>query len=190
MSNAERVTIEGIGEVRILRSTRARRISIAVKPSGEVRLSHPWLCPRGQAVEFLLSRKEWISATRARLKERAEASPAPTFDKAQIEELRRQAIEDLPVRMARLSEATGLTFNRLTIRATRSKWGSCSSRNDISLSLFLMILPEHLRDYVIVHELCHTHHHNHSPQFHSLVDSLVGGRERELNRELKKYHIR
>lgn len=50
-----------------------------------------------------------------------------------------------------------------------------------------MLLPEHLRDFIILHELCHTRHHNHSPQFHALLDSLVGGRERLLNRELKQY---
>ncbi len=190
MSQQTILEVEGVGAVRVVRSTRARRISIAVKLSGEVRLSHPWICPREQAIEFLLSRREWISGVRLRLKQRAEESPAPQFDKAQIEQMRRMAIEDLPPRIARLSHDTGMEYNRLSIRLTRSKWGSCSSRNDISLSLFLMILPEHLRDFVILHELCHTKHHNHSPRFHTLLDSLVGGRERELNRELRGYRIR
>ena len=73
--------------------------------------------------------------------------------KARIEELRRAAKADLPGRIGRLSEATGLKCEKLSIRASRTKWGSCSGRNHISLSLFLMTLPEHLRDYVIVHEL-------------------------------------
>ena len=54
----------------------------------------------------------------------------------------------------------------------------------------MMLLPPHLRDYVIIHELCHTVHHNHSPRFHALVDRLTGGRERELDKELKGYRIR
>ena len=93
-------------------------------------------------------------------------------------------------RLGRLSEATGLKCEKLSIRASRTKWGSCSGRNHISLSLFLMTLPEHLRDYVIVHELCHTVHHDHSPRFHALVDRLVGGREKALNRELRAFTIR
>jgi predicted metal-dependent hydrolase len=52
-----------------------------------------------------------------------------------------------------------------------------------------MTLPEHLRDFVILHELCHTRHHNHSEAFHALLDRCVGGRERELNSELRKWTI-
>ena len=114
----------------------------------------------------------------------------PEERKARIEELRRAAKADLPGRIGRLSEATGLKCEKLSIRASRTKWGSCSGRNHISLSLFLMTLPEHLRDYVIVHELCHTVHHDHSPRFHALVDRLVGGREKALNRELRAFTIR
>ena len=88
------------------------------------------------------------------------------------------------------SRITGLKYNKLTIRASRTKWGSCTGTNNISLSLFLMTLPEHLRDFVIVHELCHTVHHDHSPKFHALVDRLVGGNEKALNRELKAFSIR
>ena len=114
----------------------------------------------------------------------------PAEEKARIEELRRAARADLPDRIGRISRITGLKYNKLTIRASRTKWGSCTGTNNISLSLFLMVLPEHLRDFVIVHELCHTVHHDHSPKFHALVDRLVGGNEKALNRELKAFSIR
>lgn len=119
-----------------------------------------------------------VGAARERLaRKRASLPPQlpPEERKARIEELRRAAKADLPGRIGRLSEATGLKCEKLSIRASRTKWGSCSGCNHISLSLFLMTLPEHLRDYVIVHELCHTVHHDHSPRFHALVDRLVGG---------------
>ena len=53
-----------------------------------------------------------------------------------------------------------------------------------------MTLPAHLRDFVLLHELCHTVHHDHSARFHALLNRCVGGREQELNRELKTYCIR
>jgi predicted metal-dependent hydrolase len=52
-----------------------------------------------------------------------------------------------------------------------------------------MLLPDELREFIILHELCHTRHHNHSKAFHTLLDTLVGGKEKALNRELKAYHI-
>lgn len=182
-----------LGEVTLSRTLRARRISISVRATGVVRLSFPYGVSQKRALEFLEQKVGWIEAARERLARKRAAMPPqlpPAEQKARIEELRRAAKADLPDRIARLSEATGLKYEKLSIRASRTKWGSCSGRNHISLSLFLMTLPEHLRDYVIIHELCHTVHHNHSPRFHALVDRLVGGREKALNKELRAFTIR
>lgn len=182
-----------LGEVTLSRTLRARRVSISVRATGVVRLSFPYGVSQKRALEFLEQKAGWIEAARERLARKRAAMPSqlpPAEQKARIEELRRAAKADLPDRIARLSEATGLKYEKLSIRASRTKWGSCSGRNHISLSLFLMTLPEHLRDYVIIHELCHTVHHNHSPRFHALVDRLVGGREKALNKELRAFTIR
>ena len=182
-----------LGEVTLSRTLRARRVSISVRATGVVRLSFPYGVSQKRALEFLEQKVGWIEAARERLARKRAAMPSqlpPAEQKARIEELRRAAKADLPGRIARLSEATGLKYEKLSIRASRTKWGSCSGRNHISLSLFLMTLPEHLRDYVIVHELCHTVHHNHSPRFHALVDRLVGGHEKALNKELRAFTIR
>ncbi len=182
-----------LGEVTLSQTLRARRISISVRATGAVRLSFPYGVSQKRALAFLDQKAEWIGAARERLARKQASMPpqlSPAEQKAHVEELRRAAKADLPGRIARLSEATGLKYEKLAIRASRTKWGSCSGRNHISLSLFLMALPEHLRDYVIIHELCHTVHHNHSPRFHALVDRLVGGREKALNRELRAFTIR
>jgi ribosomal protein S18 acetylase RimI-like enzyme len=85
----------------------------------------------------------------------------------------------------RLAARNKFKYGKITIRATRSKWGCCTSQNNLSLSLFLMTLPTHLQEFVVLHELCHTVHHNHSAEFHALLDRVTGGREKELNRQLK-----
>ena len=187
---AEVIDHPRLGEVTLAQSPRARRISIRVRATGAVRLAYPFGVSRQRALAFLDEKADWILATRERLARRRAALPLqlpPAEQKTRIEELRRAAREDLPERIARLSAATGLRYEKLSIRASRTKWGSCSGQNHISLSLFLMTLPEHLRDFVILHELCHTVHHNHSPRFHALLDRLVGGREKELNRELRRF---
>ncbi len=101
----------------------------------------------------------------------------------------RAAARTLPPLAYALAERFGFEVGRVTVRAARTKWGSCSARNDISLSLFLAALPRHLQEFVIIHELCHTVHHNHSAAFHALVDRCLGGRERELEGELKRCRI-
>ena len=118
----------------------------------------------------------------------ANAESQELINKGVTEALRREARELLPSMVETVSRRTGLNYRSVAIRATRSKWGSCSSRNDLSLSAYLMLLPDHLIEYIIVHELCHTVHRNHSAEFHSLVDHHLGGREKEFNRELKQYH--
>ena len=110
------------------------------------------------------------------------------INKGITEALRREAKEYIPQRVEEIARRIGLEYRSVSVRATRSKWGSCSSRNDLSMSVYLMLLPDHLIDFIIIHELCHTVHRNHSAAFHALVDHHVGGHEKELNRELKQFH--
>ncbi len=181
-----------LGEIECVRSLRAKRITVSVRRGGTVRLTYPHGASQRQALEFLESKIAWVERARERIAARTPVEPLlpPAEVKERIEELRRAAKADLPARLERLSRETGLRYAGVTIRAARTKWGCCTSRNTLSLSLFLMALPEHLRDFVLLHELCHTVHHDHSPRFHALLDRLTGGRERELNRELRGYSIR
>ena len=103
---------------------------------------------------------------------------------------REEAKALLPRRVEQLARESGLRYRSVTVRNTRSRWGSCSGRDDISLSLHLMRLPEHLIDYIIIHELCHTVHRNHGPGFYELLDRLTGGRAQTSRAEMKKYSPR
>lgn len=182
-----------LGEIVLAQTRRSKRITVTVRATGTVRLSFPLRVSERRALAFLESKVAWVEQTRERLARKRAALPPelpPAEAKARIEELRRAAKADLPPRIERIACETGLQYAKLGIRASRTKWGSCSGRNHISLSVFLMTLPEHLRDFVILHELCHTVHHNHSPRFHALVDRLCGGNEKALNRELRAYTIR
>lgn len=176
-----------LGEVVLVRSWRARRLSLTVRPSGEVRLSYPGFVSRTKALEFLDSRVEWVEQSRERFAERG--AVRVEYSAEEIEQMRHEAKAWLPGRVALWAEKFGFRYGRVTIRASRSKWGSCSGENNISLSLYLMTLPPHLRDYVIIHELCHTVHHNHSKSFHSLVDQCLAGEEKNLRSELRRFSI-
>lgn len=176
-----------LGEVECVRSARSRTIRLSVKPSGAIRLSYPLFVGRERALAFLDSRTEWIEQTRRKLAERQHDTPH--ISRAEVERLRDAARRTLPERVATLAARFGFEYGRVTIRAARTKWGCCTSQNNLSLSLFLAALPRHLQDYVIIHELCHTLHHNHSAAFHALVDRCVEGKEKLLDRELRSYRI-
>jgi len=176
-----------LGMIECVRSVRARSIRLVVRADGSLRLTYPLLCNHNDALAFAASKLEWIERTRQRLKERANNAPAiPPED---VERLRREAHAYIPATLERLAREHGFTYTSLRISSARTRWGSCSGKNGISISLFVMLLPEHLREFIILHELCHTRYHNHSKAFHLYLNFLVQGREQEYNRQLKAYRI-
>jgi len=109
--------------------------------------------------------------------------------KTAIEEAYRiEARHFLPSRTSELAASHGFSFSGVQIRNSKSRWGSCSHKNGISLSLHLMRLPDHLIDYVILHELVHTRHKNHSTRFWTELERIRPAALTE-DRELNQYKI-
>ena len=103
--------------------------------------------------------------------------------------LRHEARRLLPSRLLSLASRHGFTGTGVKIFNSKSHWGSCTPRRSINLSLSLMLLPWHLIDYVLLHELCHTIEMNHSDRFWALMDKVTDGKALEQRKELKKYHM-
>jgi predicted metal-dependent hydrolase len=101
--------------------------------------------------------------------------------------LRREAGEFLPRRTAYFASLHGFSYTGVTVKNLRSRWGSCSPENHINLNIQLMRLPEHLADYVILHELAHTVHKNHGQHFWQCLDECAGGKAKALASEMKRY---
>ena len=174
--------VEGVGPVCFRSSRRARRLSIAVVPFQGVRVVVPPGMPLPRAEQAVRSRKLWIEKHRQRVQKiekqcRALLPPAGGFDYDEAREL-------LLARLRQLAEKHGFSFSRASIRRQRTRWGSCSAANAISLNVKLALLPAELRDFVIVHELVHTKVKNHGRKFWQRLESLVPG-ARELDRQLK-----
>lgn len=107
--------------------------------------------------------------------------------KALLVTWRIEAKKNLPERVDYLSRKFNLTYRRVTVRDNKSRWGSCSRDNSISLNIHLMRLPEHLCDYIILHELAHTVHRHHQKSFWDFLDQLTSGRAKILDRQLLEY---
>ncbi len=103
--------------------------------------------------------------------------------------LRHEAGRYLPGRLSAWAEKYGFVYEQVKINASRSHWGSCTSSRHINLSLYLMLLPWHLIDYVLLHELCHLKVMSHNESFWHLLDRLTDGKAKALRTELKSHHM-
>jgi predicted metal-dependent hydrolase len=103
--------------------------------------------------------------------------------------LRIEAMRVLPSRVSHLASLHGFTYKGITIRKSGTRWGSCSSKKQINLSYSLMLLPEYLIDYILLHELCHTVEMNHGERFWALLDKVTDGCARKLQKELKTFRL-
>lgn len=101
--------------------------------------------------------------------------------------LRKEAKAYLPQRVAWLAGKFNFSYARVSVKDSKTRWGSCSVKKNINLSLYLMRLPSHLIDYIILHELCHTVHMNHGDSFHQLMARVTDYKEQVYRKELRGY---
>ena len=165
------INVDGIGSVCFTRSRRARRVIISVSPSKGVRVSVPSRTSFQKAFEFVDTKKRWIQKHLAIIeqnekKKQVQGIPLQTINKSTA----KKRITD---RLYYLTRKHGFTCNHVTIRQQKTRWGSCSPKNNISFNLKLELLPAEFLDYVILHELVHTRIHNHSRKFWTELDKYV-----------------
>ena len=178
---------EQIGPVRLCKSVRARRISVRVHPIKGVSVTVPRFLPFAAGMVFFRSRRDWVLAVLER--QRAQGVSRETLSEGEIEAMRAQAKRELPPRLAELAALHGFTYNKVFIKNNASNWGSCSAKGNINLNLRLVAVAPRLRDYVILHELCHLRHPNHGPGFHALLEQVCPG-HRALRKELLRNPLR
>lgn len=140
-----------LGSIECVRSLRSRSIRLTLRSNGMLRLSYPIFTSAREALAFAESKSEWIENTRNKINQRSVERPTITLHEGM--ELRRGAQRELPTLTERLAREHGFSYASLRISSARTRWGSCSGKNGISLSLFVMILPQHLREFIILHEL-------------------------------------
>jgi predicted metal-dependent hydrolase len=166
------IAIDGVGPVLLARSSRARRLTISVRPFKGVRVAVPRSVSFKGAELAIRNKIQWMQKTVARMKliELEHAVFSSASDKID----RHSAKKILMNRLDELATRHGFTYNRASVRNQKTRWGSCSAANNISLNMKLAELPEELMDYVILHELLHTRIKNHAAEFWAALDLLVG----------------
>jgi len=152
----------------LIRSAR-RSLSAQIK-EGRLIVRAPITTSEREIEQFLLKHEGWIVKHMAQAQERAQATlETPTLTKEELRALTRQAKEVIPQRVAYYAPIVGVSYGTVTIRAQKSRWGSCSTRGNLSFNCLLMLAPQEVLDSIVVHELCHRKQMNHSRRFYAEV---------------------
>ena len=180
------IQIDSIGSVLFEKSKRVKRVIITIRPFRGVRVAVPQGVSFAEAERFVHAKTGWIRKHLAKMKEVELQRKKIIEDTKPID--RASAKKKLICRLDDLAEKHGFIYNRAFIKNQKSRWGSCSSKNNINLNMKLVNLPDGLMDYVILHELVHIKVKNHSPKFWTELDKLVGD-SKAKDKELRKYAV-
>lgn len=158
-------------EVSVIRSNR-KTISIQVKPN-EVIIRAPLRMKEKEIEKFAESKRNWIEKHLKSFSERQKTlENIEPYSDEEIRNFVKNAKEIIPGRVEFYADKIGVTYNRITIRCQRTRWGSCSSKGNLNFNCLLALLPDEIIDSVIVHELCHRKHMNHSAKFYEEVEKV------------------
>jgi predicted metal-dependent hydrolase len=229
------INIESIGRVLLKKSSRAKYLSIKIKPDVGISVTIPKRVSFIEGERFTIKNKDWIlkhihKITKAEkskiifdefthyetkfhklvitssLREKTRVKIANSLIYVEIAKnidvqseetqdiikcgiiktLRIEANDYIPNRLAELAEQFGFSYNKVFLKNLRSRWGSCSGKNNINLNIHLMKTPYELIDYVILHELVHTVHKNHSKKFWAHLESVCPN-SKKYDKKLKRY---
>ena len=158
-------------KISIIRSNR-KTLSIQLK-NGEIIARAPLRMKDKDIYSFIESKKSWIEKNLAKIEEREKAiSDVEPFTEEEIKALAEKAKVIIAERVKYYAPLIGVTYNRITIRCQRTRWGSCSSKGNLNFNCLLALFPLEIIDSVVVHELCHRKHMNHSPQFYAEIEKV------------------
>ena len=162
--------IDGISsEIEIVRSRR-KTMSAEIEPDGKVIVRAPLKLPLRDIESFLNEKSRLIEKhVRKRIAENQELSETRPFTPAEIRQMADMAVEIIPRRVGYYAELMGVSYNRITIRNQKTRWGSCTSEGNLNFNCLLVLTPPEVLDSVVVHELCHRIHPNHSKAFYDAV---------------------
>ena len=179
LSNGETINITYV------KSVRARRLSVTIGPFKPIRVTFPVRVSLKKAQEFLESKLEWVKKAVKQMKEiELQTAIQPALPKINKNNARVVLISQLKL----LADKHKFSYNRVFIRNQKTRWGSCSSKNNINLNINLVRLPQEFQDYVILHELVHTKIKNHSRKFWNELDKYVG-ESKKIAKKLRSHSL-
>jgi predicted metal-dependent hydrolase len=170
-------------EIRYRKHRQIKNIRITIKNSKEVLVTYPWWSSEKKAVVFVNSQKDWIAETLKTKKTKPSLLTGGSREDFLLnKEKARRLVHSKIVYFNRIYN---FKYKRVSIRNTKTRWGSCSQKGNLNFSYRIIYLPEELANYLVVHELCHFREMNHSVRFWTLVDKTIP-HGREISKKLRR----
>ncbi len=160
---------------------------MSIKPISNIRVAVPVGVSFKEAQKFAEKKEYWLEK---QIQSFTKLKKPPIYDSGRLfagEEILHNS-DSIIKRVKQLARENGFKHNKITIKLMKSRWGSCSSRNNISINILVVHLPKRLQDYIFMHELMHTKIKNHSKHFWNELDKVVKNLK-ELRRELREDYI-
>ena len=170
----EQISYAGV-DIEVRRSRR-RSIGLEVRPDGSVILRVPNRLSKRDALAFLQTKEAWLRKCLDQVEEResfVEAAGLEPLTEDELSALTKAARAYFTEKCAWLAPVVGVDYGRISIRHQKTRWGSCSTKGNLNFNCLLMLAPEDVRDYVVVHELCHRKEMNHSARFWAEVERVM-----------------
>ena len=154
----------------VIQKSRRRSMSLHVADDRKIIVKVPLGTPASVAEKFIIEKKDWIYRQIARLEKQTElAASMGLLTEEDIKQIKKKAKKVIPERVEHYAKLTGISYNRIFIRLQKSRWGSCSVDGNLNFNCLLVLMPPEILDSVVVHELCHRLHMNHSRKFYDEV---------------------
>lgn len=169
MENKEKIEIE------IIKSNR-KTIAIEVRQDLRVIVRAPKRASNREIMKFVEQKQDWIAKHLAYMQIRYEETrraKEKQFTHDDIRKMKDEAKRVIPDRVKYYAGIMGVTFGKITIKNQKNRWGSCSSKGNLNFNCLLMMTPDKVRDYVVIHELCHLKQMNHSKMFWAEVEKVM-----------------
>ena len=176
--------------VRVVRSKR-KTIGLHITKDGNAEVRAPYYATKGEIESFIRENTEWIRKHAAQAREWAQiAEQTPKLSQTELNHLVRVARKVFAERVAYYAPLLGVSYNKITVRKQRTRWGSCTKDGNLSFNALLVLAPPEVLDSVVVHELCHIKQMNHSKKFYDEILRVMPDyfeREKRLKSIGKKY---
>lgn len=163
-------------DIVVIRSDR-RSFAIEIGRDKKIKVRVPRRASKAQIEEMLKAKHDWILKTLDKIEQRntAEAreyEEAEQLSSEEVKKLKKEARNHLASLTEYWAEKIGVSYGRISIRGQKTRWGSCSSKGNLNYNYLLMLCPDDVIEYVVIHELCHRIYMNHSKRFWEKIEEF------------------